>query len=420
MSFRSGRASFCLFAVDGDAPKTVEPKLLEQLQARAFRSETIGIPAEILTSWITGEHLFDNDFTYEKNGFGDILLCAMRIDTYKAPADIRRAYKQMHEQTMAAGNPSGFASKNQKQEATETADAKIRDELAAGKHHRAKSVPVMWDLRHRMLYCGTLSVTAIEQLEKLFSQTFGLRLERLGSSGMAGQILRGKGHGRDYEDLKPSAFTPPPPMAPSDDEEEGPGRNINVPTVPWVKAAVDTKDFVGNEFLFWLWWTTEIHSGVVTAVSDTVRAEVSVAFDKTLDMDCAWGQGGTQSLRGDGPTRWPEAGRGMAAGKWPRKASLIMADSDNQWELTFHADRFSVGAALLPAAEDVSHVREMIEYRLQSIRSLALTLNGLFATFLQQRVGSRWPSVRNQIAKWISQRKGVRATAGKQSTTVSA
>jgi len=420
MSFRSGRASFCQFSVEGDATKTVEPKLLDQLQARAFRPDTIGIPAEILASWITGEHLFDNDFTYEKNGFGDILLCAMRIDTRKIPAEIRRAYKQMHEQAMAAGNPSGFASKNQKQEAAETADAKIRDELAAGKHHRAKSVPVMWDLRHRMLYCGTLNVTAIEHLEALFSQTFNLKLERLGASGMAGQILRGKGHGRNFEDLTPSVFTPPPPMATGDHDEDAPSYNMNTPTVPWVKTSVDTKDFVGNEFLFWLWWVTETHGGVVTAVSDAVRAEVSVVFDKTLDMDCAWGQGGTQALRGDGPTRWPEAGRGLGAGKWPRKASLILADSESQWELTFHAGRFSVGAAMLPAAQDVSHAREVIEYRLQSIRSLALTLNGLFATFLQQRVGSRWPSVRSQISQWIAQRKGRHATADQQHATANA
>ena len=65
-------------------------------------------------------------------------------------------------------------------------------------------------------------------------------------------------------------------------------------------------------------------------------------------MDCAWERTGKQTLRGENPTRLPEAADALATGKWVRKAGLILADAEHQWELTLQGDTMTVGAAALP------------------------------------------------------------------------
>ncbi len=172
MAFHSGRVTFSRFRVQpagGDAPAAVDETLLSILSEHRFRETEIGAPEEVEVGFITGEHLLDTQFSYEKNGFGvgsTLLLCAMRMDTHKVPADVKQAYRKLNEQAAAEGNPSGFASKGQKREAQELAGRQVQEDLASGKFRKSKSVPLMWDLASGMLYCGANGNTVIEALTR--------------------------------------------------------------------------------------------------------------------------------------------------------------------------------------------------------------------------------------------------------------
>ena len=58
-----------------------------------------------------------------------------------------------------------------------------------------------------------------------------------------------------------------------------------------------SRDFLGNEFLLWLWHEADTRSSTV----ETEAGEVTIYIDKSLDLDCAYGQTGKDTLRGDGP-----------------------------------------------------------------------------------------------------------------------
>lgn len=414
MSFTTGRVSFVRFQVIGDAPAIADEAALSILQERAFRETEIGAPDEIESGFVTGQHLLDTQFTYEKNGFGDAILFAMRIDTHKVPADIKNAYKRINEQAAAEGSPTGFASRQEKHEAAEEAGRLIQADLAAGKFRRSKMIPVLWDLKAKQIYLGASGTGPIEQLVKMMRDAFNVDMDYLSAGVAAGRILRQTGRGRDYEDLKPSAFTAPPARAVADHEDaeyDAPGsRDLETPAVPWVAQAVDLKDFLGNEFLFWLWYATETGDGHL----DTEAGDTFIAIDKTLDMDCAWGPGGKQTLRGDGPTRLAEAGEALRTGKWPRKVGMILSDGESQWELAFQADKLIITAAVLPAIEDAQTPREVIEARVLLIRRLATTLDSLYAMFLQQRVTGGWPATRATIRSWIKDRRHGKVAATTQ------
>ncbi len=400
MPFQSGRVSFCRFRVHGDAPAQPDETALAILSDFAFKETEIGAPDEVEIGFITGQHILDTQFTYEKNGFGSSLLFALRMDTHKPPSEIKKAYKQIHEQAASAASATGFASKAEKRRAAEEAQRQLHDDLAAGKFRRSKSVPLLWDLKTATLYCGAAGNTVIEKLTRLMKDAFAVDLQYLSAGSLAGVMLRDAGRGRDYEDLKPSAFTPPPPAARENHEDADGPRDLNAPLVPWVAQAVDLKDFLGNEFAFWLWRCHETADGRVEAGKD----ELYVTIDKALDMDCAWDAGGKQTLRGHAITRLPEAGDALRTGKWPRKLGLLIADGEHHFEVTLQVDKMAVSSAVLPEVEDAQSPRELIESRLQLTAALAGALDNLYRAFLDQRTRSGWSSRRGEIRDWIVKR----------------
>ncbi len=414
MPFTKSRLSFCRFSVTGDAPTLADETAIAILNEHGFKETEIGAPDEVEAGFVTGEHILDTRFSYEKNGFGDALLFAMRIDTHKVPSDLKQAYRKINEDAAAAGNPSGFASKAQKKDAKDEAERQLREDLADGKFRRSKMVEVLWDLPSQTIYVSATGNTILEQLAKLMKQAFAVDLQYQSSGTLAGRLLRGSGKGRDYEDLRPSAFTAPPPGATDVHDDaptsgggnyiEGP-QDINTPLVPWIVKSVDLKDFLGNEFLFWLWWLSETKEGTLNATDEHGnKHEVFIAIDKALDMDCAWDAGGKQTLRAAGPTRLIEAGDALATGKWPRKLGLILSDGEHQWELGFQGDQWAVSSALLPTIEDASSPREQLEQRLLMARSLAGAIEGMYRSFLNVRVSEKWSAQRAEIRKWITGR----------------
>lgn len=418
MPFDSGRVSFCRLLASGTAPRTVNEEVLETLTEHGFvEGEFLGgRPDQVEGGWLAGDHLFDTRFEYEKNGFGHILLCAVRIDTNRVPADVRRAYRLMHERAAAAGNPSGFASKAQKAEARDAVDRQIHDELASGKHRKSKLVPIMWDLKREHVYCGATSNAILEELARLMRETFGVTITHLSAGSLASDWARQAGLSRELEDVRPTPFTKPPRVAGSqqrrddDDQDAAEGAAIDpsIPSPPWA-ASFEIKDYLGNEMLLWLWHRTETAEGLVNIKLRERDTEIALVIDRSLDMDCAWGVSGKQTLRGEAPTQLAEAAEALLGGKWPRKAGLMLSDGEHQWELTLQADQFSVNSAALPPLEDVDSPRQLIESRLELTTLLAEVIDGLFAAFLAERLSNAWPAQRDAMRDWIVKRRRRRA-----------
>lgn len=412
MPFDTGRVTFCRYQTVGNAPRAADETLLAALAEHAF-VDGEGAGDEITSGFVAGAHLFDARFEYARNCFGDAVLLGLRIDTNRVPADLRRAYRAMHEQALAEASPSGFLSRRQKREAAESADRQVHDELASGRHKRSRLVPLLWDLKRRHIFCASAAGSVGEQLAACMRRAFDLTLEPLTAGALAGRLMRKAGSGRDYEDLLPSPFTAPPPQARRDADDAGDGdrpRDLKIPSVPWAFRGVDAKDFLGNEMLIWLWWRTETAEGAVDLGTDAGKIELAVMIDRLLEMDCAWGAAGKQILRGAaglGPTRLPEAAEALRHGKWPRKLGLTLADGvdQRQWELTLQADQWTVSAATVPAGDDAESVRQTIEQRIAAVRDLADLLDSLFARFLRDRVSGQWKTHRERIAAWIASRR---------------
>jgi hypothetical protein len=385
MAFSSGPISFRRFAVVGKAPKSPDQTIIDKLDELALRPGKIGAPEEIEYGWSGGRHVLDSAFSFDHNVFADCVNFALRIDTNKVPGELKKAYQIIEEEAVAAGNPSGFISKSQKKQVKESIQSKIDSELREGKYRRSKLVPALWDLSHHMLYSPATGKSA-EMLTEIFERSFGCALEPLSAGSIALRSLEPRGRRRDYEDARPTRFV------------IGPEGESQYPEYPWTAKSPEPKDFFGNEFLTWLWYEADTRQ---TGVKTEDAGEVIVFIDKSLDLDCAYGQTGKDGFRGDGPGKMPEARDGLKTGKVPRKAGLILDAFKQQFSFTLSAEGFAFGGAKLPDVEEAETPRVLFEERIALLRDMCRGVDALYAAFLKLRCSGSWEGQVSAIRKWI-------------------
>lgn len=394
MGFASGSMSFRRFAVVGQQPKQIDQDLLDKLAEFALQLGEYSVPDEVEYGWCGGRHVLDAKFSFEHNVFNDALHFALRIDTNRVPGDLKKAYQMMEEEAVAAQNPSGHISKNQRRDVKDVVRRKIEEELKSGRFRRSRLVPVLWDLPSHTLFTPA-SNQAAEKLRELFERTFGLELEPLGAGSLALRYCEKHGRRRDYEDARPTRFV------------AGPEGESQTPDYPWAAKGPEPKDFLGNEFLLWLWHETETGSGTLKIEGG---GEISLVLDRALDLECAYGQTGKDSLRADGCTRMPEALDALRSGKLPRKVGMIVETAGHQFQTTLSAETLGLSGTTVPEVEDAEDARVVFEERVAMLRDLARSLDGLFHAFLKLRISSSWESQVGAIRKWIS-RSGKQAAA---------
>ncbi len=387
MGFASGSITFRRFLVMGKSPNAVDQELLDKLAAHALKERDLAVPDEEEYGWSGGRHILDAHFSFENNVFADALHFGLRIDANKVPGELKKAYTIMEEEAVAATNPSGFISKNQKRDAKDVVKQKLEEDLRSGRFRRSKLIPILWDLPSQTVYCSA-GGASLEKLMEIFERTFGLSLLPLSAGALALKLLEPKGRRRDYEDLKPTRFV------------YGPEGESQYPEYPWVAKGSEPKDFIGNEFLLWLWHEAEMRNGTIKTEG---AGELAILIDRALDLDCAYGQTGKDTLRGDGPTRMPEARDAVRTGKLPRKAGMILEQAGNQYSLTFNPETFGCNSARLPDVEEAETPRVLFEERITLLRDLCGALDGLFGTFLKHRAGSAWEGQTGNLRRWILQ-----------------
>jgi hypothetical protein len=385
MGFASGPVTMRRFAVVGDQPKSIDQSLLDALASHKLAPAEDETPADVEYGWCGGRHVLDGQFDFERNVYNDALSFALRVDTNRVPAELRLAYKILEEEAVATSNPSGFISKKQKKTAKETLSQKLEQELRSGKFRRSKLTPVLWDLPTASVYSPASGATA-EKLMELFERSVGLELQPMSAGSLALKTLQSHGRRRDYEDFRPTRFV------------LADGGESQYPEYPWAAKGPQPKDFLGNEFLLWLWHEADHNDGVIK----TDTKEMSLFIDKSLDLDCAYGLTGRDNLRGAGPSRMPEARDALRTGKLPRKMGLVL-DSGQQFSLTLNAESLAINSARLPEVEDAETPRVVLEERVTLMRDLWSAIDSLFDAFLKRRSSTAWESRTTAIRKWIQQ-----------------
>lgn len=380
MGFFSGRVTCCRYRVTGRSLSAFHPDHLEKLAENKIGKQRIMASDGSQAGWTAGDHILDSKFELAKNIVHDTLQFALRIDVQKVPGDLLRAYTMVELEGLAAGNPSGLPSARQRREARMLAKERLEKEAKDGRYLRRKATPLLWDAPSGELIVATTSASALDRLHPLFKQTFERGLEPLGAGRQAFLFAEATNRSRGVDDAAPTVFVA-----------------SQSPSVAWTPDE-DNRDFLGNEFLLWLWFTLENDTDTIKA---TDGSEITVMLARTLVLECPRGQTGRESISSEGPTKLPEALRAIQAGKLPRKAGLTLVRHDQQYEFTLHAESLAVASAKLPAPEGEDE-RARQEERVTQLRSLLETLDLLYAAFLEHRLGDSWAKESGRMKKWLA------------------
>ncbi len=292
-----------------------------------------------------------------------------------------RAYAEMELAVLLAESEQEFPSRKMKQQAKEAAEERLNDEAKSGKFRRMKQFPVMWDIRNKVVYFGGSNQTAMEQFSNLFKEAFGRTLTRRTSGHVAYEVAQRLEKSRSLEDLSPTAFT-------------GPGKTM---PYAWISESFGTRDFLGNEFLLWLWWYVENEGDTINLADDSA---VTCMMARTLSLECPVAETGKETISSTSPVQLPEAKRAVQAGKLPRKAGLTLVRHDQQYDLTLQSETLSVGGASLPKLDKMSPADENVE-RIDQIRELAETLDLLLGAFVERRLATAWRDDVKAIREWL-------------------
>ncbi len=400
MPFRAGAISYRRFAITGDAPNLLDSKFYDALRENALGELEPIKPGETHVGWTAGRHLFDRSFDYERVGFGSGALLGYRVDSVRIPPEIKKAYIAMAEDTRLQPSKDGggaYLPRSAKKEARDDAMRRIEEEITEGRYRRPKHTPIYWDFSKSTLYAQVSADTEVQALRRLFVDTFEHTVAPRTAGTIALDILAAKGRSADYDDLRAEPLSSAPPEIELA-REDGSRASADRPEFPW--TANEPQDFLGNLFLFWLWWQCDVHEGLVT----TADGDIAIVIDKALDLECAWGLSGRTSLRGDAPTRRAETARAVQLGKWPRKIGLTLSSFGRVWECSLQGDRFEVSGLKLPKPEDKPQsLRAAIEERLDSFATFDAALMSLYRAFIEERTSRSWPTRRAEMRAWISE-----------------
>lgn len=380
MGFFSGRVTCCRYRVTGRSLSAFHPEHVGKLADHAIGRQKIATADGSQIGWIAGDHILDTKFDLAKNIVHDTLQFALRIDEQKVPSDLLRAYTQVELEGLAANNPSGIPSGRQRREARMLAKERLENEAKDGRYLRRKAIPLLWDAPSGELIVATTSASALDRLHSIFKQTFDRGLEPLGAGRQAFLIAEATSQTRGVDDAAPTVFVA-----------------SQTPSIVWTPDE-NNRDFLGNEFVLWLWFFLENEADTIKL---TDGSEVAAMVARTLVLECPRGQTGRESITSDGPTKLPEALRAIQAGKLPRKAGLTLVRHDNQYEFTLHAETLAIAGAKLPAPEGEEE-RARLEERVTQLRGLLETVDLLYAAFLQRRLSEEWTKETGRMKKWLA------------------
>ncbi len=389
MSFLAGSLTFQRFRLTGAKPRLFDDAHLDRLRDHS-------LPPSMATAdgrecvWSAGGHIWDSAFAQEKNVYPDHLLFDFRVMTDKPPADRLKAYYAVELAALAKDNPSGFASTKQKREAKQIARDRIEQEAKDGRYRKWKCVPVAWDAGQATVYFGAAGLTHVDRFADLWDKTFAENLTQEGlASGLfpvtASALATSLYPEAVNEHL--SAFVPgaTPEDRPAWCPQEG---------VP---------DWLGSEFLLWLWYVAECESDTVTTPDGQ---DVTFMFSGGVKVEDPRGQSGTGTMNSDSAVRLPEAKAAVKSGKLPRKAALTVARNSELYSFILQAETLALSSVKLPKDDAKTSPREREMERLQHVRDLAEIVDQLFGAFLARRMAAYWSADVKAIAAWL---KGGRA-----------
>ena len=274
-------------------------------------------------------------------------------------------------------------SKSARKEAKEAVEQRCEVEAASGKYRKMQQFPILWDVEQEMLYFGGSVGTGCGHCLDLLERCFDVEFRRIGAGAIAEAWAIEEERFAELDDLRPVSFI----------------SNAHQLEHVWSNEHSQKPDFLGNEFLMWLWWTLENESDTILLSDDS---EVTIMLSKTLTLECPRGESGKETITSESPVALPETMLAIRSGKLPRKTGMTMISDGRQFDLVLQAETFGISGAKIHLDDDEDFDDND---RIDAIRLLSESTDLLFHVFCDRRTSSGWKKEQAEISKWINANK---------------
>ncbi len=154
-------------------------------------------------------------------------------------------------------------------------------------------------------------------------------------------------------------------------------------------------DYLGPEFLTWLWWRS-------TTAPEFVHPDgtaVYVHVDEYLELRGERAAARRTVLRSGMPAASAEGKVALRHGKVVTAARILLARGEEEVALTVRGEDLDLSAAKLPASEGADP-EERLTASLDAVERLYADLDLCFAAFLAARCSDGWDSEAARVRAW--------------------
>ncbi len=172
MGALNGSLSYTRFFVDGDLPPSHREVFTDAIKRGAFEPLEADSDDVERMGWCSIEHPLDMDFEPEKLFFNEYLNVALRMDKWRIPGGLLKAWCTEAERTYMAKHNKDKLRRSEKDDIKAIVTADLKARLLPS----MKTIDVSWNTQTGVLRFWNQSGKTCEVFMDLFEKTFGLQL----------------------------------------------------------------------------------------------------------------------------------------------------------------------------------------------------------------------------------------------------
>ena len=204
MPLFSGNLSYRRYFVEGELPPNLRQTFLERVQMYQIPKLDIEGEDEQAHGWTTLQSILDTEFTTEKLFFNEYMVFALRIDAWKIPTALVKAYATEEERQKCEEEGREQLSRKERSDLREAVRLNLKRQILP----TLAAYDVCWHIDQGVLRFWNHANRANEIFVELFEKTFGLQLVLQSPFTLAQRAQLDEKQLEAMAALEPSLFSP--------------------------------------------------------------------------------------------------------------------------------------------------------------------------------------------------------------------
>jgi len=167
------------------------------------------------------------------------------------------------------------------------------------------------------------------------------------------------------------------------------------------------KPFIGQEFLTWLWYSTETNYGLFQIkLDDGGIKKVQIGIDDRMVLVSKIGKSHEHIIKGGVPSTSDEAAMALRNGKFVKELKIwFEIDDVGIFSANLTGDVTTAKCIKLPEPSETES-QDAVSQRIEFLNIFSRTMDEIFGKFMDERTDKLWETKGiNSIRQWIQSRQ---------------